>query len=71
VDCCTKALTIDPTNIKALFRRGQAHVMKNDFERARADYAKVSRVLVTAIVSLCLRVADMLEKGSGAGSQVG
>lgn len=37
---CTKVLAMLPTNIKALFRRGQAFVVLNEFEKAREDLEK-------------------------------
>lgn len=37
---CTKVLAMLPTNIKALYRRGQAFVVLNEFEKARADLEK-------------------------------
>lgn len=39
-DCvlnCSKALDIDTKNIKALYRRGQAHSLNGDFEKAKED----------------------------------
>lgn len=35
---CTKCLDLDKANVKALFRRGQAHLGRNDFEEAIADF---------------------------------
>ncbi|KAL9984543.1 hypothetical protein ACROYT_G006848 [Oculina patagonica] len=37
---CTKVLAMLPTNIKALYRRGQAFVVLNEFEKAKADLEK-------------------------------
>lgn len=37
---CSKVLAMLPTNIKALFRRGQAFVVLNEFEKAREDLEK-------------------------------
>ncbi|PFX15843.1 Peptidyl-prolyl cis-trans isomerase FKBP62 [Stylophora pistillata] len=37
---CTKVLSLWPTNVKALFRRGQAFVILNEFEKAREDLEK-------------------------------
>ncbi|XP_061438542.1 peptidyl-prolyl cis-trans isomerase FKBP4 isoform X2 [Rhineura floridana] len=38
---CNKALELDSTNEKGLFRRGEARLAVNDFELARADFQKV------------------------------
>lgn len=38
---CNKALELDSTNEKGLFRRGEAHLAVNDFDLARADFQKV------------------------------
>jgi len=35
---CHKALDIDSSNIKALFRKGQAHSRMNEFEKAKSDF---------------------------------
>ena len=41
IDHCTKALAADPKNVKALYRRGQAHAEDSDFELAKRDFEKV------------------------------
>jgi len=41
-DCCTKALNIDPTNVKALFRRGKCHSQLGGLDEAKADLERVS-----------------------------
>ncbi|XP_060634032.1 peptidyl-prolyl cis-trans isomerase FKBP4 [Anolis sagrei] len=38
---CNKALELDNSNEKGLFRRGEAHLAVNDFELAREDFQKV------------------------------
>ncbi|OUC39734.1 peptidyl-prolyl cis-trans isomerase, FKBP-type, partial [Trichinella nativa] len=38
---CNKVLTHDPSNVKALYRRGQAHQNRRDYEDAMADFEKV------------------------------
>jgi len=37
---CSLALAIDPSNVKALFRRGQAHLLKGDFDLCKQDLQK-------------------------------
>ncbi|XP_054997807.1 peptidyl-prolyl cis-trans isomerase FKBP4 [Sorex araneus] len=41
VESCNKALELDSTNEKGLFRRGEAHLAVNDFDLAQADFQKV------------------------------
>ena len=36
-DNCTKALALDPSNVKALFRRGKCHAQLNALDEAKAD----------------------------------
>ncbi|XP_022108900.1 inactive peptidyl-prolyl cis-trans isomerase FKBP6-like isoform X2 [Acanthaster planci] len=41
---CTKALEIDPDNIKALFRRGQALLRSGEFDQARHWLSKAQKI---------------------------
>lgn len=41
---CTKALELDPNNLKALFRRGVALIYIQEYERAKEDLDKVSEM---------------------------
>ncbi|XP_040834673.1 peptidyl-prolyl cis-trans isomerase FKBP4 isoform X3 [Ochotona curzoniae] len=41
IENCNKALEMDSSNEKGLFRRGEAHLAVNDFDLARADFQKV------------------------------
>ncbi|XP_051011388.1 peptidyl-prolyl cis-trans isomerase FKBP4 [Acomys russatus] len=41
IESCNKALELDSSNEKGLFRRGEAHLAVNDFDLARADFQKV------------------------------
>ncbi|XP_067127237.1 LOW QUALITY PROTEIN: FK506-binding protein-like [Centruroides vittatus] len=41
---CTKALELDPNNLKALFRRGVALIHIQEYERAKEDLDKVSEM---------------------------
>ncbi|KAE8613578.1 hypothetical protein XENTR_v10007767 [Xenopus tropicalis] len=41
LDHCNKALELDPSNEKGLFRRGEAYMCTNDLEQARNDFTKV------------------------------
>ncbi|KAI1882535.1 hypothetical protein AGOR_G00251750 [Albula goreensis] len=41
LESCDKALELDDSNEKALFRRGEALFAMKEFERARADFQKV------------------------------
>ena len=38
IDICTKALTFDPANVKALYRRGVAHARSGDVSLAKGDF---------------------------------
>nr|KAG5689470.1 hypothetical protein BaRGS_021017 [Batillaria attramentaria] len=40
-DSCAKVLEMDPDNVKALFRRGQALLERNEYESASADFERV------------------------------
>ncbi|KAG8450986.1 hypothetical protein GDO86_003314 [Hymenochirus boettgeri] len=44
VENCEKALTLDPLNEKGLYRRGEAHLLMNDFELAKSDFQRVLEV---------------------------
>jgi len=41
---CHKALDIDSSNIKALFRKGQAHSRMNEFEKAKSDFLEAIQI---------------------------
>ncbi|XP_056622793.1 peptidyl-prolyl cis-trans isomerase FKBP4 [Triplophysa dalaica] len=41
---CDKALELDSNNEKALFRRGEALFVMKDFDRARADFQRVTQL---------------------------
>jgi len=41
---CHKALDIDSSNIKALFRKGQAHSRMNEFEKAKTDFLEAIKL---------------------------
>jgi tetratricopeptide (TPR) repeat protein len=40
VDSCTKAMELDGTNAKALYRRAHAHISSADLELGEADLAR-------------------------------
>lgn len=40
-DNCTKALELDPINVKALFRRGKCHAQLNALDEAKRDLERV------------------------------
>ncbi|XP_023671870.1 peptidyl-prolyl cis-trans isomerase FKBP4-like isoform X1 [Paramormyrops kingsleyae] len=44
LDNCNKALELDDTNEKALFRRGEALFAMKEYERARDDFRRVQRL---------------------------
>ncbi|XP_037698833.1 peptidyl-prolyl cis-trans isomerase FKBP5 isoform X2 [Choloepus didactylus] len=44
VECCDKALGLDSTNEKGLYRRGEAQLLMNEFESAKGDFEKVLEV---------------------------
>lgn len=41
---CTRVLDMEPESVKALYRRGQALVVMNDFDRAREDLMKAKKL---------------------------
>ncbi|XP_007483818.1 peptidyl-prolyl cis-trans isomerase FKBP5 isoform X2 [Monodelphis domestica] len=44
VECCDKALGLDSTNEKGLYRRGEAQLLMNEFESAKGDFERVLEV---------------------------
>uniref|UniRef100_A0A3B3ZYM3 peptidylprolyl isomerase n=2 Tax=Periophthalmus magnuspinnatus TaxID=409849 RepID=A0A3B3ZYM3_9GOBI len=68
LDSCDKALELDPTNEKALFRRGEALFAMKEFDRAKDDFQKViqlypSNKAAKSQVSLCQkRLKEQHEK---------
>ncbi|KAJ1139004.1 hypothetical protein NDU88_005382 [Pleurodeles waltl] len=44
VELCEKALGLDQTNEKGLYRRGEARLLMNEFELARLDFERVLEV---------------------------
>jgi len=44
IEDCNYALALDPQNVKALFRRGQAYMLKRDAERAGEDLNNAARL---------------------------
>ncbi|XP_043932530.1 peptidyl-prolyl cis-trans isomerase FKBP5 isoform X1 [Protopterus annectens] len=44
VECCDKALELDNTNEKGLYRRGEARLFMNEFDLANIDFHKVLEV---------------------------
>eukprot|EP00002_Diphylleia_rotans_P029753 TRINITY_DN6076_c0_g2_i2.p1 TRINITY_DN6076_c0_g2~~TRINITY_DN6076_c0_g2_i2.p1 ORF type:complete len:525 (+),score=150.96 TRINITY_DN6076_c0_g2_i2:764-2338(+) len=44
IDNCTQALAIQPTSVKALFRRAQAYLHTKEFEKARLDAVKAQEL---------------------------
>eukprot|EP00966_Prymnesium_polylepis_P133240 3079261-Prymnesium_polylepis.1 len=40
-DCCSRALAIDPTSVKSLFRRGRCHALMGELDEAKADLTEV------------------------------
>lgn len=44
VSNCSRVLALEPDNVKALYRRGQAFTMMNDLDRAREDLLKAKKL---------------------------
>ncbi|KAM5325814.1 peptidyl-prolyl cis-trans isomerase FKBP5 isoform 1-T4 [Glossophaga mutica] len=44
VECCDKALGLDRTNEKGLYRRGEARLLMNEFKLAEGDFERVLEV---------------------------
>ncbi|KAM4588390.1 peptidyl-prolyl cis-trans isomerase FKBP5 [Odontesthes bonariensis] len=58
VENCNKVIDLDDSNEKALFRRGEARLFRNEFSLAMADFQKVLRVnpsnrAALAQISIC------------------
>ncbi|XP_028261381.1 peptidyl-prolyl cis-trans isomerase FKBP5 [Parambassis ranga] len=58
VDNCNKAIELDGSNEKALYRRGEARLLRNEFSLAMADFQQVLRVnsanrAARAQISIC------------------
>lgn len=68
LDSCDKALELDSTNEKALFRRGEALFVMKEFERAKDDFQKVvqlypSNKAAKSQVAMCQkRIKEQHEK---------
>lgn len=41
---CDEALSLDPQNVKALYRRGQAHLTLGEIEKALEDFEHVHQI---------------------------
>lgn len=41
IDLCEKVLNVDANNVKALYKKGMAHIEENDFEKAHNCFQKV------------------------------
>lgn len=44
IEHCTTVLENDPNNVKALYRRGKAHVGAWNFDEAESDFKKVAEI---------------------------
>jgi len=60
IEHCTEVLTIQPHNVKALFRRGKAHVGAWNPEEARADFEAVMR-LDSSLAGACRKEMMAIE----------
>ncbi|XP_039292783.1 AH receptor-interacting protein [Nilaparvata lugens] len=64
IEHCTTVLEADPTNVKALFRRGRAHIGAWNKEEARADLSQAKKLdpKVTSLVNQQLEALDKMLK---------
>jgi len=68
VEQCDIVLKADPKNLKVLFRRGQAHTYKNDFERAKVDFSEALKLdpnsaeVKNAVIFMNQRKAELEKK---------
>ncbi len=44
IEACTKALELEPKNIKGLFRRGQAYMKMDKFDEAKMDFSQAQEL---------------------------
>ena len=61
IEHCTEALEIEPNNVKALFRRGKAHIGAWSPNEARADLKKVPELDASLLVT-CTKELKNLER---------
>ena len=61
IEHCTEALEIEPNNVKALFRRGKAHIGAWSPNEARADLKKVPE-LDASLLATCTKELKNLEQ---------
>jgi len=61
LDDCNNAINLEPNNVKALFRRGQAYLLQRDTDRAREDLEKALKLSPTdkAIQQELRKLKDM------------
>uniref|UniRef100_A0A170X9A4 Ah receptor-interacting n=1 Tax=Triatoma infestans TaxID=30076 RepID=A0A170X9A4_TRIIF len=61
IEHCSTVLQYDPTNVKALFRRGKAHAAIWNYKEAKSDFEQSLKLdpSLSACINKCLKEIDL------------